>query len=92
MTPRLKSTVRVPTLLALLALLTACGQPPLQQPGPAVEPAKVPRLPKEARQPPTPAWCLPTCSSALTAERENWQRSLTNAVQPAQPASAPTTR
>lgn len=92
MTPRRKSTALALTLLAPLALLTACGQQPLQPPGPAVEPAKIPPLPKAARQPATPDWCLPTCSAGWTREVEAWRGLLMNAVPPAQPASAPTTR
>ncbi|EPM86752.1 hypothetical protein A260_15578 [Pseudomonas syringae pv. actinidiae ICMP 19068] len=37
-----------------------------------------PELPNEARQPPAPPWCSPTCSAGLTRERENWQRLMTN--------------
>jgi len=68
-------------LLPLALLLTACtGQPtslPLDsQP---VKPAAIPALPPQSRQLPAPQWCLPTCSSALTRERENWRQLLIKA-------------
>ncbi|CPR20634.1 hypothetical protein BN1221_04427c [Brenneria goodwinii] len=66
-------------LLMLSLLLTACGAP-LQQLGASsqqVKPAAYPQLPQQARQEPVPQYCSPTCSSALTTERESWQRTLT---------------
>ena len=78
--------------LVVLALLSAgcvTKSPPTVPPS---EPARRPALPKEARQPPTPSICLPTCSDGLTLERESWRASLTKGAPPAQPASAPPTR
>lgn len=73
-----------PIAMLLPLLLSACAalSPPSSP--------RVPPLPQEARQPPTPAWCAPTCSSALTSDYEALQSSLTGAVPPALPASAPT--
>ena len=34
-------------------------------------------LPPEARQPPAPPWCSPTCSHGLTRERESWRKRMT---------------
>jgi len=78
--------------LVVLALLSAgCATKSLPTVLPS-EPARRPPLPKEARQPPTPLICLPTCSDGLTLERENWRASLTKGARPAPPASAPATR
>lgn len=54
----------------------------------AVHASQRPPLSAEARQPPTPSICSPTCSAGLTRERENWRESLMNAAPPARPASA----
>lgn len=69
-------------------LLAGCETPRAQ---PLIAPA-VPPLPAQARQPAPLPWCLPTCSKALTAERENWRRQLTQPESPASPASGPTMR
>ena len=37
----------------------------------------IPPLPTEARQPVTPNYCLPSCSSGLIRERKNWLNMLT---------------
>jgi hypothetical protein len=79
-----------PKLVMLLLCLTAgCSSPPSAT---SVEPARIPPLPPEARQPPTPSWCLPTCSAALSRERMTWRSLLENEAQPAPSASALTTR
>ncbi|SEB80553.1 hypothetical protein SAMN05216178_2323 [Pseudomonas saponiphila] len=67
-------------LLPLALLLGACsGQsttsPAVSQPKAAV----IPALPPQARQQPAQPWCLPTCSSALTSERETWRQMLIKA-------------
>ncbi|MNB85654.1 hypothetical protein D3C76_292750 [compost metagenome] len=61
-------------LLPLALLLTACSSSPTTLPvdSQPVKPAAIPVLPPQARQLPTPQWCLPTCSSALTRERATW--------------------
>ncbi len=50
----------------------------------------VPKLPQEARQPMTPAWCTPSCSGALTRDYDNSLNSPTSAEPPEKPASGPT--
>ena len=62
-------------LAPLMLLVTSCTSrsvslPPL--PAPAI-----PELPSEARQPPAPQWCSPTCSGGLTKERESWRLRMT---------------
>lgn len=71
-------------LLPLAALLTGCATRPPQSVLP-----QMPALPPEARQPAVPAWCSPTCSAALQAELQSWQRRLMRPTLPALPASAP---
>lgn len=80
------------TLLVLLAPLTACAPQQLQPQPAVIAPPAVPPLPMQARQPPAPAWCSPTCSAALQIELQSWQRSLTSAAPPERPASGPMTR
>jgi hypothetical protein len=58
------------TLLALVTLLTACSVAPKSLPPsapipPVIQPPQTPPLPAEARQPPTPALCSPSCSEGL---------------------------
>ena len=91
MTHRNGSMRRGLMLAALALLLTACAasSPPIS-PAP-VQAAQMPALPPQARQPQVPSICSPTCSSALTAERESWQRSLTPPTPPEQPANGLTT-
>lgn len=45
-----------------------------------VKAAVIPALPPQARQLPAPLYCSPTCSSALTKEREIWRSMLINAT------------
>ncbi|MCS4282471.1 hypothetical protein M2396_000736 [Pseudomonas sp. BIGb0278] len=40
----------------------------------SVAPARIPPLSREAKQPPAPPWCSPTCSHGLTLERESWRK------------------
>ena len=62
-------------MLAPLTLLVAgCMSKPVSSPP---LPAAIPELPYEARQPPAPQWCFPTCSSGLTKEREIWRLLMT---------------
>ena len=93
MTPHFKLTVSVLLALALIAMLMGCAahsQPPL--PPVVVPSATIPPLPKEARQPPTPTWCLPTCLDAWNSEVESLRHLLESAALPARPASAPMNR
>ena len=65
-------------LLVLQSLsLIACGGKQIVS-ADSPEPPRLPGVPKEALQPPTPSICLPNCSTGLTAERESWRSSLTN--------------
>lgn len=88
MTPNRSWKLRVLTLAALGLLLTGCAGSlqPSQLPI-VVEPAQVPALPAQARQPERPSICWPTCSSGLMMLRESWQKLLTEAVKPEQPVS-----
>ena len=57
-------------LLAPVMLLTACNGVPKPLPPsapipPAIQPAQAPVLPAEAKQPPTPELCSPSCSEGL---------------------------
>ncbi|QJD55078.1 putative phosphodiesterase [Pseudomonas phage MR15] len=70
--------LRLLMLLSLTLLATGCASKlESWQPRQVVCPA-IPELPNEARQPPAPPWCSPTCSAGLTRERESWQRLMTN--------------
>lgn len=83
------------TLLALLscALSTlGCSTVSPALPPTPIAAAALPPLPPEARQPPAPDWCSPTCTEALTQRRQNSLRSLTLPGVPASPASASTTQ
>ncbi len=79
------------TLLLLTLLLSGCAAslPPL--PPVVVKEAAIPPLAREARQPEIPSECLPTCSAALTVERESWLNTLTLPEPLAAPVSVPTT-
>ena len=57
-------------LLMLALLLPACESVPKRSP--PVEMTAAPALPMNARQPPAPGWCLPTCSAALQRELQTW--------------------
>lgn len=68
--PKPKPALQLLTLLALGTLLTACSVAPKSSPPsapipPAIQPFQIPPLPAEARQPPTPALCSPSCSEGL---------------------------
>jgi hypothetical protein len=39
-----------------------------------VTPAQVPPLPQQAKQPPAPELCSPTCSDGLRRRLESWLR------------------
>jgi hypothetical protein len=65
---KLQLPLPAPMLVALLLLLTGCASTP--QTLPPVAPPAIPPLPSEARQPPPPEVCLPTCSQGLMRLRE----------------------
>ena len=67
----------LPALLALMLLATGCATKPQSSPPPSVAPARIPPLPLEAKQPPAPQWCSPTCSHGLMHERESWRQLMT---------------
>jgi len=75
-------------LLVLVSawLLSGCAAP-----SPARVSSSIPPLPAQARQPPTPPECVPSCSTKLIADYERLRQSLTSAGPPEQPASSPTT-
>jgi hypothetical protein len=69
--------LRLLTLSVLMLLATGCATKQENWLPAQVAPPAIPALPSEAKQPPAPQWCSPTCSSALTKERENWQKLMT---------------
>lgn len=79
----------MPALLGMLLSGCACELPSFSQP---VEPARIPSLPAQARQPQTLTNCSPSCSAALTTEREAWLRILTPPGRQGRPASEATMR
>ncbi|EXF95816.1 hypothetical protein HK44_020760 [Pseudomonas fluorescens HK44] len=62
-------------LLPTLLLAGCANQPQSWSPLPVAAPA-IPELPPQARQQPTPAICSPSCSTNLSSEIGNWQKSL----------------
>lgn len=87
-------SVCVLTLLLPTLLLAGCASvsPPSSPPPVVIQPAQVPRLGQSARQPPTPAWCLPTCSAGASSAFDNWLSLPTSAALPASAASGPMIR
>lgn len=79
MKPLLKLAMPRLILLLLALLVSACACKPNNSPPPPVLQARVPPLSKQARQPPTPSECLPSCSAGLTLERESLLKMLTPA-------------
>ena len=76
---------RMLTVLVLLSAGCSSVSPPSSPP--FVEPPRIPALPLQGRQPPTPPFCLPTCSAALEKELGSWESSLTLPMPAARPAS-----
>ena len=66
------------TLAADALFLTGCMTKPQNSPPDwqQVNAPAVPQLPAKARQAPPAASCLPSCSAALTSERESWRQLL----------------
>lgn len=78
-------------MLTLPALLLAgCAATSPTTSPPTVPPPRLAPLPDSARQTLAPLICLPSCSAALTNERENWRALLTMPGPGVVPASAPT--
>ena len=74
--PRTRSASPLLTLPALAVLLTSCANAPTSsvpsaQLSPPI-PAQIPPLPPQARQPPAPELCSPTCSEGLRRRLQNW--------------------
>jgi hypothetical protein len=90
--PKIKSLQQRLLLVTLTVLLQACASRLPPSSPPAVAPPRIPALSPEARQPPTPSICSPTCSASLTIEREAWRRKLIDGASPGLPASGPTIR
>ena len=77
--------------LALIWLATGCSASlPTTSPS-TVPPPRLAPLQASARQTPAPPICSPSCSDALTTERESWRTSLIPPAPVARPANAPTT-
>lgn len=71
---RKKERLLILAPLALTLLVSGCaGKPPVSPPL-SVAPARISPLSLEARQPPAPPWCSPTCSHGLMRERESWRK------------------
>ncbi|TWI45742.1 uncharacterized protein DUF2514, partial [Pseudomonas duriflava] len=85
--PRSRSKPQKLMLVMLTLLLSACVNRQIVSPSLSVAAPAIPELPTEARQSPTPAFCLPTCSAALMQERESWLKKLTELEPLALPAS-----
>ncbi|MDM0066782.1 hypothetical protein QTI68_09525 [Variovorax sp. J31P207] len=78
MTPRINQRALRSLLLLLTLCLSACANSSKGSAPPSVVlPARIPPLSAQARQPAIPSECSPTCSSALTVERESWLNTLT---------------
>ena len=77
-------------LIALLLLASGCAATLPTTSPPTVSGPQLQPLPASARQTAPPLICLPTCSDALTSERESWRQSLTPPAPVVPPASAPT--
>ena len=83
-------TALLPTLLLAACASGSQLSPVPQAPVLVSKQIQIPALPESAQQPTPPPECLPTCSQALTQERERWLILLTAPTPPGQAASAPT--
>ena len=75
--PKKNERLRTLALLVPILLVSGCAMKPANSPPPSVAPARIPPLSLEARQPPAPLWCSPTCSHGLMLERESWRQLMT---------------
>lgn len=64
-------------LLGPMLLASGCAVKPHSSLPLSVAPARIPPLSPEAKQPPAPLWCSPTCSHGLMKERESWRKLMT---------------
>lgn len=78
--------MRAAILSALVLSATGCAQTSTVT-APPPEPPRIPTLPEQAKQPPLPSMCSPTCSSGLMKLRESWRQRLTSPTQPGPLAS-----
>lgn len=92
MKPNVYRTARGMLLCVLPLLVMACASAPPPLPPVVVPPPAIPALPSQARQPPVPAYCSPTCSDGWTRLVESLLPRATAAALPGKPASAPPTR
>lgn len=72
--PNLLKMLSESLLCALWLLVTGCATAPQPLPPLVIDPPSIPPLPLQARQPPAPAICLPTCSDGLTRLRDSLLR------------------
>ena len=70
-----ESRARLQLWMLALLMIGRTSKPTSLPPVPA---PVIPELLSEARQPPAPLWCSPTCSSGLTKERESWRLRMTS--------------
>lgn len=78
-------------VLPLLNSGCAADSPPSLPPA-VVEPARIPPLPAQARQPKAPPECQPTCLDGWLRSADAMLKLPMSADSPALPASGPTTR
>lgn len=74
-----KKNAKLPMLVLLMPMLLVGGcstKPPSSLPS-SVVPARMPPLSPEAKQPPAPPWCSPTCSKGLSTRIESWRKRMT---------------
>lgn len=73
------NTLKMLSLLTLLALMMSLPGCARQQHAPLVEPPAIPALPTEARQPTPPPYCQPTCLEHARRSISTWQQKLIDA-------------
>ncbi|MOA50037.1 hypothetical protein D3C78_1730060 [compost metagenome] len=69
--PGNKNTLQLLALIVPILLASACTTTLPDMPPPQATAPRIPPLPLDAKQPPAPPWCSPTCSYGLMLEREN---------------------
>ena len=92
MPPNKPRPMRLLTAVLPTLLLAACASASRPLPPLAVPPPAIPPLPLQARQPPPPPICSPTCSAGLTTLRASLLLPPTTPALPGWPASAAMTR
>lgn len=93
--PKTTQAKRISCLLmltALVLLVTACGATLQTTSSATVPPPSLAPLPESARQTAPPSICSPSCSAALTSERESWRSLLTTIDAEAASAKPDTTQ